>query len=326
MPFQPPFQPMLAVSSETIPRQSGLCFEPKLDGWRCIVFWDGKTLRLQSRNGKALEKYFPELIESLCVLPAATILDGELLIVTKNRRQDFQLLMTRIQSSKSRIQELSSTLPASFIAFDLLALTGKDLRRERFEMRRKTLEGLSNFSSPHFQIVPMSQDWNVAERWLRDYRRLGIEGVVAKKCCLPYQSGKRTMVKIKNRQTIDCVICGISPGGSLLLGLYEDGTLHIVGQTVSRTGVAAKIKSSPTRVFSRIWIPDGLRGWVRGSETSWMQLSRNLVAEIAFDHFENKRFRHLTRFIRWRTDKSPLECSTEQVDDFHCKVQPNKAT
>jgi ATP-dependent DNA ligase len=309
--LKPPVLPQLARSRKELPRGDGWSYEPKWDGFRALAFVDGSDCYLQSRNGKPLGRYFPEL-----EFPGGSyVLDGELVILDADGRQEFDLLQQRIHPAVSRIERLAKETPAHFVAFDLLAKDDRVLLDEPFERRRAELEKL--VAKP-LELTPMTRDPAEAEPWLE-----GAEGVVAKQLDAPYRPGERTgMVKVKRVRTIDCVVVGWRPGkeegtlGSLILGLYDKaGELHVVGHT---SGFRAKEKRElPGKLAP---YATGERGtgdpsrWTAGRELEWITVRPELVVEITFDHVSAGRIRHGAKILRWREDKPPRECTIEQLD------------
>jgi ATP-dependent DNA ligase len=309
--LKPPVLPQLARSRGELPHGDGWSYEPKWDGFRALAFVDGSDCYLQSRNGKPLGRYFPEL-----KFPKGSyVLDGELVILDADGKPEFDLLQQRIHPAASRIERLAKETPAYFVAFDLLAKDDRVLLDEPFESRRAELEKL--VAKP-LELTPATRDPAEAEPWLR-----GAEGVVAKQLDAPYRPGERTgMVKVKRVRTIDCVVVGWRPGkeegtlGSLILGLYDKaGELHVVGHT---SGFRAKEKRElPGRLAP---YETGERGtgdpsrWTAGRELEWITVRPELVVEITFDHVSAGRIRHGAKILRWREDKPPRECRIEQLE------------
>jgi ATP-dependent DNA ligase len=308
--LKPPIEPQLARSRATLPDEDGWAFEPKYDGFRAIVFADGESVYVQSRAGKPLQRYFPELS-----FPAGHyVLDGEIVIEDDVGGQDFEALQQRIHPAESRINRLAQETPARFIAFDLLALDGDDITAEPFEQRRARLERAFGDA---LAITPLTRRAAEAEPWLRSG-----EGVVAKDLAAPYRPGQRTgMVKVKRVRTIDAVVAGYRPGkepgtvGSLILGLYDaSGRLHVVGHSSGlRTAEKRSLVARLTPYES------GHRGhgdpsrWKSEKELEWIELRPELVVEVTFDHMSGGRIRHGTKILRWREDKAPGECRLEQM-------------
>jgi ATP-dependent DNA ligase len=302
--------PQLARSRNELPRGSEWSYEPKWDGFRALAFVKGGEYYLQSRNGKPLGRYFPELR-----FPDGDyILDGELVILDAGGRQDFDALQQRIHPAVSRIERLAKETPARFVAFDVLARDGKSLLDEPFERRRALLEEI--VAKP-VELTPCTRDPADAEPWLQ-----GAEGVVAKQLDAPYRPGERTgMVKVKRVRTIDCVVVGWRPGkeagtlGSLILGLFDDGELQVVGHTSGFK--AAEKRELPAKLAP---YETGERGageasrWTAGRELEWVSVRPELVCEVAFDHVSARRIRHGAKFLRWREDKPPAACTIDQLE------------
>ncbi len=310
LPLKPPIQPQLARSKPELPQGEQWVYEPKYDGFRAIAFVDGDECVIQSRGGKPLSRYFPEL-----TFPAGHyVLDGEIVIDGEDGLQDFGALQNRIHPAASRIAMLAEQTPAHYVAFDLLALDDETLLERPLAERRAALERL--VTDP-IRLTPLTDDPKQAEPWLDRG-----EGVVAKDRRAPYRPGQRTgMVKIKRVRTIDAVVAGWRPGkeegtvGSLILGLYDpDGKLHIVGHS---SGFRAAEKR--TLVDKLTPYETGHRGhgdpsrWKNEKELEWVDLRPELVVEITFDHTSGGRIRHGTKILRWRDDKAPRECLLEQM-------------
>jgi ATP-dependent DNA ligase len=311
LPLSPPVKPQLARSKSDLPDGDGWAYEPKYDGFRAIVFVDGDEVELQSRGGKSLTRYFPELRFA----PGRYVLDGEIVIRDGRGREDFDALSQRIHPAASRVQMLSEQTPATFVAFDLLARDDEPLLELPFEDRRAALEDL--VEDP-VEVAPATRSREEAEPWLRD-----AEGVIAKLLDCPYRPGERQgMVKVKRVRTIDCVVVGWRPGkepktvGSLILGLYDgDGKLHVVGHT---SGLSAKRKRELVGELAPYETGERGRGdpsrWDAGRELEWIELRPELVVEISFDHTSGGRIRHGSKLLRWRDDKAPRDCALEQLD------------
>jgi ATP-dependent DNA ligase len=311
LPLKPPIEPQLARSRPELPAGEQWSYEPKYDGFRCIAFVDGDELTLQSRSGKPLGRYFPEL----AFPPGHYVLDGEIVIDAEDGGQDFDALQQRIHPAVSRITMLSEQTPAHYVAFDLLAQDGKALLGSPFDARRAALESL--LPDGQVAVTPLTREREQAEPWLRSG-----EGVVAKDTTAPYRPGQRTgMVKVKRLRTIDAVVVGYRPGkepdtvGSLILGLYDDGgKLHVVGHS---SGLRAAEKRSLVQKLEPY--ETGKRGhgdpsrWKNEKELEWIELRPELVVEVTFDHTSGGRIRHGTKILRWREDKPPLECKLEQM-------------
>ena len=347
LPVVPPVAPMLAKPSVGMPTEDGLIYEPKWDGFRCIVFRDGDEVILGSRNERPLTRYFPELVESLkAALPQQCVLDGEIVIVGDGGLELDQS-QHRVHPAASRVQMLAATTPASFIAFDLLALGDRDLREAPFSERRALLEGALGDASPPIYMTPATNDRVLAEQWFRTFEGAGLDGLVAKKPDLTYQENKRVMLKVKHARTADCVLAGFrwhKTGpivGSLLLGLYDDeGNLHHAGITASFT---AKRRAelvdelTPLRMESfdghpwEAWTseadeatrkPGAKSRWNAKKDLTWEPLHPERVVEVAYDQLQGDRFRHATTFQRWRPDREPQSCRYDQLEvatdfDFH---------
>ena len=311
LPLSSPLLPQLARSRSTLPDGDGWAYEPKFDGFRAIAFVDGDRVELQSRNGRELTRYFPELR-----FPAGRyVLDGEIVIEGDGGRQEFDLLSQRIHPAASRVKMLSETTPATYVAFDLLARDDDVLLEFPYLERRAALEAL--VAEP-VVLTPVVGTAAEAERWLRE-----AEGVIAKETGAPYRPGERTgMVKVKRVRTIDAVVLGWRPGkaadtvGSLILGLYEpDGRLREVGHS---SGFTAKEKRELVARLAPY--ETGERGtgepsrWTAGRDLEWVKLRPELVVEVTFDHVSDGRIRHGAKVQRWRDDKDPAECRVEQLD------------
>jgi ATP-dependent DNA ligase len=311
LPLAPPVLPQLARSRSELPAGEGWAYEPKWDGFRTIAFVDGAEVYLQSRNGKPMTRYFPELRFP----DGRYVLDGEVVIFGEGGRQEFELLGQRIHPAASRVAMLAEKTPARFIAFDVLARDDQVLCDLPFAERRAVLEGL--VEEP-VDLTPWTHERADAEPWLR-----GAEGVIAKELGAPYRPGERTgMVKVKRVRTIDCVVIGWRPGkaentvGALILGLYgDDGKLREVGHS---SGFTAKEKRSLVDELKPY--ETGERGsgepsrWTHGRELEWVMLRPELVVEVTFDHVSGGRIRHGAKVQRWREDKAPADCRLEQLD------------
>jgi ATP-dependent DNA ligase len=338
----PPIEPMLSKVAQEIPSEEGFLFEPKWDGFRAIVFRaGGGEVFIQSRDLKPLDRYFPELHDALIVaLPDGCVVDGEIVIATP-KGLDFDLLQLRLHPAASRVAKLAGATPSSFVAFDLLAAGGKDLRAVPFEARREHLERLLKNVSPPVYLTPMTRERETAADWLQRFEGAGLDGVMAKPADGTYEPGKRAMFKIKHSRTADCVVAGFrwhktGPGtlvGSLLLGLYDDkGDLHHVGVTSSFTAQRRKelaaflepfrkdaMKDHPWREWAdaageSTRMPGGHSRWSAGKDLSWEPLRIELVCEVKYDHMQGPRFRHAAIFQRWRADKAPKDCTYAQLE------------
>jgi ATP-dependent DNA ligase len=331
LPFQPPLEHMLARLEPEIPAGENWLYEPKWDGFRALVFFDGEQIFLQSRDLKPLGRYFPELESALMrELPEALVLDGEIVIAT-DHGLDFDALQLRIHPAESRVRMLSEQTPSSFVAFDLLAADGDDLRTQPFVRRRERLEQALAAVGPPVHITPSTADPAKARDWFQRFEGAGLDGVVAKRTDEPYKPGVRAMVKIKHLRTVDCVVGGFrwnrgeegKSVGSLLLGLYSDNSvLHHVGHTSSFKAVEKKAlvdKLAPYRTedesvgFGHGRTPGGPSRWTNDRSMDWHRLRPELVCEVTFDYLQGPRFRHAATFRRWRPDKPPRSCTFDQI-------------
>ena len=315
LPLKPPVQPQLAKTSKELPEGDDWRYEPKWDGFRAIVFRDGDDVHVQSRNGKPMNRYFPEIVEQALTLPDERfVLDGEM-VVTVDGIQEFDVLSQRIHPAASRVERLSKETPADLVAFDLLALGDELLLELPYQERRERLEAI--VADP-VELTPMTADLDAAGKWLAGTG----EGVIAKQADAPYRPGERTgMCKIKRVRTADAVVAAFRFGkeegtvGSLILGMYGDaGELHIVGHTSSfRAKQKRELleKLEPYRT--------GERGhgepsrWKSEEELIWEGLRPELVVEVTFDHITGDRIRHGAKLLRWREDKDPSECLIDQL-------------
>ncbi len=343
LPVMPPVKPMLAKLAREMPAPEGMLYEPKWDGFRCIVFRDGDEVELGSRNEKPLTRYFPELPPALKEnIPPRCVLDGEIVIAGAGGLE-FESLLQRIHPAASRINMLAETTPASFVAFDLLALGDDDLRPRPFGERRALLEQALATAAPPVHLTPATGDPAVATDWFNRFEGAGLDGVVAKPVSLPYREDERVMWKVKHARTADCVVAGFrvhkdgAGVGSLLLGLYdEEGTLHHVGVASSFSVARRKelaVELEPYRADAldghpwAAWaeaeaaamekggrMPGGQSRWNAGRNMSWEPLRPELVAEVAFDHLQGDRFRHATSFVRWRPEREPASCTYSQLE------------
>src|ERR1700729_2990829 len=338
LPVRPPVAPMLAKLSRELPRDTGLFYEPKWDGFRCIVFREGDDVELGSRNEKPLTRYFPELVESLRrELPARCVLDGEV-VIAGPKGLDFDALSQRIHPAEKRIRQLAEATPASFVAFDLLAHDDTSYMETAYGTRRKTLEKLLKKASPPVHLTPATQDPDVASDWFSRFEGAGLDGGGAKLSALPSLPDKRVMLKVKHQRTADCVVAGFRTHkdgagvGSLLLGLYDDeGTLHHVG-VASGFSVARRRELVPdlepyrkNALQDHPWAgwaeaqtagraPGGGNRWNAGKDMTWEPLRAEAVCEVSYDHLQQDRFRHATSFVRWRPDREPSSCTYGQLD------------
>jgi len=328
LPIKPPFEPMEALSVEVIPEGPEWQYEPKWDGFRCLAFRDGESIHLQSKSGQPLARYFPEVAEALRGLKAKQfVLDGELVIVA-GKKLSFDDLLLRLHPAESRVRKLAAETPALFIAFDLLVNErGKLLAGKTLQERRPELEKFSEkfFAGKQLRLSPAVRDAAEARRWLQSGGGT-LDGVIAKRIDVPYAGGDRTgMQKIKLLRTADCVVGGFRYAekkkvvGSLLLGLFDDaGLLNHVGfcsgiKTADRQPLTDKLEKliGPPGFTGRA--PGGPSRWATNRSTEWQSLKTRLVCEVEFDHVSGNRFRHGTRFLRWRPDKDPGQCTMEQM-------------
>ncbi len=340
LPVMPPVAPMLAKSVSTIP--PGASYEPKWDGFRSIIFRDVDVVEFGSRNEKPMTRYFPELVEAVqAELPERCVIDGEIVIAT-DAGLDFESLQQRIHPAVSRVTMLSVKTPASFIAFDLLALGDDDYTGRPFTERRAALEVALADVRPPIHLTPATTDRDLAEQWFTEFEGAGLDGVVAKPLNGTYQPDKRVMFKIKHERTADCVVAGYrvhksGPDaiGSLMLGLYtEDGVLNSIGvigafPMARRRELFAELQPLVTDFDEHPWnwaaheagerTPHSGEGsrWNAGKDLSFVPLRPDRVVEVRYDHMEGDRFRHTAQFNRWRPDRDPRSCTYEQLE------QPN---
>ncbi len=330
-PFEPPIEPMLAKLSAEIPQGDGWIYEPKWDGFRAVVFFDGDEAYLQSRDLKPLARYFPELQAALAgSLPKPMVLDGEIVIIGEHGL-DFDSLLMRIHPAESRVRKLAAETPSSFVAFDLLAEGDDDLRETPFAERRARLEKALGKPRPPAYLTPATRDRDLALDWFDRFEGAGLDGVVAKRAEGTYQPGVRSMIKVKHLRTVDCVIAGFrwNKGetgrsvGSLLLGMYgDDGVLNYVGHTSSFKAnekrelvstLAPYVTEDEAEGFGEGRTPGGPSRWKRDQDQAWTRLRPELVVEVTFDYLQGPRFRHAATFRRWRRDKPPRECTFDQI-------------
>ncbi len=341
LPVMPPVAPMLSKPVPTIP--AGCVYEPKWDGFRSIIFRDGDEVEFGSRNERPMTRYFPELVEAVkTALPGRCVVDGEIVIAT-DTGLDFQALQQRIHPAASRVTLLSAQTPASFIAFDLLALDDQDLTGEPFARRRALLEHALAGARAPVHLTPATSDPQVAARWFTMFEGAGLDGVVAKPPDGIYEPDRRTMFKIKYERTADCVVAGYrlhksGPDaiGSLLLGLYNpDGALASVGvigafPLAIRKALFAELQPLVTTFDQHPWNwadqwanlvaqgrnPRAYEGsrWNAGKDLSFTPLRPQRVVQVRYDHMEGARFRHTAQFVRWRPDRTPASCTFEQLD------------
>jgi ATP-dependent DNA ligase len=338
----PPVKPMLAKLADELPAGADWLFEPKWDGFRAIVFRDRAELYLQSRELRPLDRYFPELAAPLLAsLPERCVLDGEIVIAGPGGL-DFEALLLRIHPAASRVRLLAKESPASIVLFDLLAEGDRDLRGAPLRERRALLERALAQAAPEVHTTPATHDRQVAADWFSRFEGAGLDGVMAKELAAPYQPGVRAMLKVKHARTADCAVGGFrwhkggqgALVGSLLLGLHDGaGTLHHVGvcsgfSEARQRELAAELAPLRERALEehpwREWagglqepgqrLPGAASRWNRGKDLSWEPVRLERVCEVAYDHLQGDRFRHATHFVRWRPDRSPIECRYDQLE------------
>jgi len=331
---------MLAKLADALPGPEGFLYEPKWDGFRAIVFRGTSDVFIQSRDLKPLDRYFPELHDVLlAALPKGCVIDGEIIIPTA-RGLDFGALQMRLHPAASRVAKLAQETPSSFVAFDLLASSGRNRMSAPQAQRRALLEKLFRGLDAPLYLTPMTEDQGLAAQWLDQFEGAGLDGVIAKPVGLSYQPGKRAMLKIKHARTADCVVAGFrwhktgkAAVGSLLLGLHDRrGKLQHVGVTSSFTMAMRQqlvkelaplrknaIENHPWKDWAE-WqgeharMPGGQSRWSAGKDLSWEPLRIERVCEVKYDHMEGDRFRHGTTFLRWRPDRQPADCRYDQLD------------
>lgn len=334
---------MLAKRASSLPTGPGYLFEPKWDGFRALVFRDTAEVYIQSRDEKPLNRYFPELVETLKVaLPERCVLDGEI-VIAKGGALDFEALQMRIHPAASRVKLLSQELPASMVFWDLLAIGARDLSARPFRERRAELEAALGGAAPPVHLTPITDDRAVAADWFKRFEGAGLDGVMAKPASGVYESNKRSMIKVKHERECDCVVAGFrwhkggegTHVGSLLLGLFDSaGVLHHVGVVASFTADKRRElvkRLAPYRegaLANHPWkewgahpeevgghrMPGAKSRWTGGKDLSWEPLRPELVVEVAYDHMQGKRFRHTAQFRRFRDDKPPRQCDYEQLE------------
>jgi len=330
LPFPPPLAPMEAKHVAGLPPADGWQYEPKWDGFRAIAFRDGGDVYISSRKELPFNRYFPEIVEALHTLTEERfVLDGEIVVFTPDGKGlDFDALLQRIHPAESRVRRLAKETPASFIAFDLLARGDRDLRQTQLGKRRPELEEVMEGADPPLHLSPCTHDLQLASKWLEAFVVQGLDGVVAKHLESVYRSGEREMLKVKRERTADCVVIGFRWAkdlkgeaiGSLLLGLYgPDDELWQVGFTSGFTREARRdlVKELlPHREGTSAEPPPGqaaMSRWAQGKDLSYERLRPELVVEVAFDQVTGHRIRHGARFVRWRPDKPPSQCTFEQL-------------
>ncbi|HEX4285196.1 MAG TPA: ATP-dependent DNA ligase [Terracidiphilus sp.] len=342
LPVQPPIPPMLAKRLDELPHDGTWIFEPKWDGFRALIFRDEDEILIQSRDEKSLNRYFPELIEPILQqLPKRCVVDGEV-VIASNGALDFDALQLRIHPAASRVKLLAKESPASFVCFDLLCEEDHDLCGEPFDRRRARLEKLLLSAAPPLHLTPATRDRTVAFDWFRRFEGAGLDGVIVKPLDGIYEPGKRVMFKVKHERDCDCIVAGFrwykdAEGeaiGSLLLGLFdESGALQHVGVCASFTKDKRRELLeflTPYRknaLANHPWaswaddeaaagrrMPGGQSRWSQGKDLSWEPLRPELVVEVAYEHMQGRRFRHMAHFRRWRTDKQPGDCTYAQLE------------
>ena len=333
---------MLAKRVAEIPEGDAWIFEPKWDGFRALIFRDGEEILIQSRDGKSLNRYFPDLLGALrAALPEQCVLDGEVVIATE-AGLDFDALQLRIHPAASRVKLLSQQTPASVVFFDLLCESENNLSSQPFETRRKRLEALLSSATSPIHITPATRDHRIAADWFRRFEGAGLDGVMAKPAAGFYEPDKRVMLKVKHERDCDCVVAGFrwhkdaegAAVGSLLLGLHDEhGALQHVGVCASfpmekrRSLVEFLAPYRENALDGHPWadwaenaganasrMPGGQSRWSQGKDLSWELLRPELVLEVAYEHMQGDRFRHMAQFRRWRIDKKPSDCTYAQLE------------
>ncbi|MBO3748143.1 ATP-dependent DNA ligase [Streptosporangiaceae bacterium NEAU-GS5] len=339
--IEPPVSPMLAKAVKGMPHQNGgLFYEPKWDGFRCIVFRDGDEVYLGSRNERPFTRYFPEVVEAVKrELPERCVVDGEIVLMD-GQNLNFDALQQRIHPAASRVKLLSEQTPASFIAFDLLAVGDDNLMEAPFTERRARLVESMGKAGDSVRLTPITQSEEQAAEWFEMFEGAGLDGIIVKPGVLPYEPDKRTMFKVKHERTADCVVAGYREHksgpivGSLLLGLWRDDRLHFVGVTASFPmerrrelideiapykdpvdhpwGEWAAYAANAQEAGQRL--PGAVSRWNAKKDLSFIPLSPELVVEVAYEKMEGDRFRHTAQFRRWRVDRTPRSCTYDQIE------------
>ena len=336
---------MLAKRADALPSGEGWSFEPKWDGFRALVFRDGDEILIQSRDEKSLNRYFPELLESLrSQLPPRCVLDGEV-VISRNGALDFEALQLRIHPAASRVKLLSTQIPSSMVFFDLLCEGDQSLLSEPFQLRRARLAEVLSSVEPPLHLTPATLDRNTAADWFRRFEGAGLDGVIAKPVAGSYEPDKRVMLKVKHERDCDCVVAGFrwykesegSAVGSLLLGLFDNsGVLQHVGVCASFTKDKRRelveflapfrqnaLADHPWKSWAEFEasagegerrMPGGQSRWSQGKDLSWEPLRPELVIEVAYEHMQGSRFRHMAHFRRWRSDKNTKDCTYAQLE------------
>jgi ATP-dependent DNA ligase len=343
--FQPPLEPMLAKPQSSLPDGPGWAYEPKWDGFRAIVFRDGDELLVQSRDLRPLDRYFPELAGPLrAALPARAVVDGEIVIAGATGL-DFDALLLRIHPAESRVRLLASETPASYVAWDLLAIDDEDLRASAFGDRRRRLTARVQAAVPGVHLTPTTEDRALAADWFDRFEGAGLDGVIAKRLDGSYEPGKRGWAKVKHARTADVAVAGFrwhkdeagTGVGSLIIGLHDQaGTLHHVGVASGFSAARRRelvdelaqlrdgaLDGHPWRDWATAELAEAAYGrrmpgvqsrWNRGKDLSWEPLRVERVAEVAYDHLQGDRFRHATKLVRWRPDRQPADCRYDQLE------------
>ena len=340
----PPVAPMLAKPAAAIP--PGQFYEPKWDGFRSIVFRDGDEVEIGSRKERPMTRYFPEVVAAVKrSFPPRAVIDGEI-VIAGDRGLDFWALQQRIHPAASRVELLASTTPASFIAFDLLALRDDDMMRVPFAARRAALEHVLANAAPPVHVTPVTRDERVAREWFERFEGAGLDGIIAKRADLAYEPDKRVMTKVKHVRTADCVVAGYRVHksaadaiGSLLLGLYVDeaappsqwmdhtrglAPVGVIGAfpMVRRRELFAELQPLVVDAADHPWSwaalsehpPEGGSRWNPKKDLSFVPLRPEWVVEVRYDYLEGARFRHPPQFVRWRPDRDPLSCGYAQLE------------
>ena len=343
LPVNPPVLPMLSKRIDELPEGGDWIFEPKWDGFRTLIFRDGEEILIQSRDTKSLNRYFPELLTPLREqLPARCVLDGEI-VIASNDGLDFEALQLRIHPAASRVKLLAQQTPASVVFFDLLCVGERDLRSVPFQSRRQELESLLASAAPPLHLTPATRESSIAKDWFRRFEGAGLDGVMAKSITGTYEPDKRQMLKVKHERDCDCVVAGFrwhkkgegTLVGSLLLGLFDDSrALQHVGVCASFTLEKRKqlveflgpyrehaLEGHPWKRWAEAAdaeagqrMPGGQSRWSQGKDLSWEPLRPELVVEVAYEHMQGARFRHMAQFRRWRTDKPASACTYAQLE------------
>jgi ATP-dependent DNA ligase len=341
LPVMPPIEPMLATSVPTVPIKPGMSYEPKWDGYRTIIFRDGDEVELASRGEKMLTRYFPEVVaQARAQLPERCVVDGEIVVVRREPgaapRLDFDSLSQRIHPAASRVALLAETMPADFIAFDLLALDQTDLMAQPYAQRRDALVEALGSVGPPMHLTATTADPETGGRWFDLFEGAGLDGLIAKPADMRYVPGKRLMFKVKHARTADVVVAGFryhTSGpviGSMLLGLFDDqGRLHHVGVSASFTAARRQELVDELKPYQdgaaqgHPWLDGTVEGqripgapsrWTGKKDLTWQPLRPELVAEVGYEAMEGDRFRHPAQFKRWRPDRTPGSCTYAQLD------------